>query len=151
MFPRIDSPCPLRAFPLPNSGNFNCSVCRREVHDLSDMSVEQINVLINQCSGEVCVYYKVKATVSTVLKSAAAGVFVVSTTGLALPVVAADFEENEEELKIMVTGGGVKLSSRLSLHMGAQPPVNKDTDLEVPRLKDSDVEQEPQTIPIIEI
>ena len=88
MYPRIDSPCPLKTIQFPEQGNFSCSVCSREVHDLSAMSERQRYAFLRQCSGEVCVSYKVKAGLQDFKKGLLAGAFVVSASGLAVAVAA---------------------------------------------------------------
>lgn len=88
MYPRIDSPCPLTSIQLPEEGNFNCTLCRREVHDLSAMDDQQRAAFLQQCSGEICVSYKVKASLRELGKGALAGMFLVSASGLAVSVAA---------------------------------------------------------------
>ncbi len=88
MYPRIDSPCPLKTIQLPEQGNFNCALCKREVHDLSAMNEHQRSVFLQQCSGEICVSYKIKANLRQLGKGALAGMFMVSASGLAVSVAA---------------------------------------------------------------
>ena len=149
MFPRIDSPCPLKAIQLPKEGNFNCTVCQREVHDLSRMSSEQLEAFMNQCSDKVCVSYKANANRSSLMRGAVAGVFMVSTAGLALPVMASDgaeVEEVEDEYLELIMVGGVKLPTLLSEQL--ESLLQDDDDISV---ESRSVDEAPQLIPIIEI
>jgi hypothetical protein len=108
MFPRIDSPCPLKSFQLPAQGNFNCTACKREVHDLSAMNITERQEFLSQCSGEVCVSYKVKASLKSLKHSAVAGLFMVSAAGLALPVAAQVGDKLDESVEDMILVGGIK-------------------------------------------
>jgi hypothetical protein len=103
MFPKIDSPCPLSSLQLPKSGNFNCSACKREVHDLTQMSDVERQDFLSACEGKVCVSYSVKSGINKLKKAAVAGVFVVTASGLALPLAAQEINEDFED--IVVTGG----------------------------------------------
>lgn len=103
MSPKIDSPCPLQSLQLPESGNFNCSVCKREVHDLTLMSDDQRRDFLSACEGKVCVSYSLKSGLTKLKKAAVAGVFVVTASGLALPLAAQEIEEDFEE--VIVVGG----------------------------------------------
>lgn len=103
MFPKVDSPCPLKSLQLPESGNFNCSVCKREVHDLTAMSHDQRRDFLNSCEGKVCVSYSVKSGLNALKKATVAGVFVVTASGVALPLAAQEIQEDFEEI-IMVGG-----------------------------------------------
>jgi hypothetical protein len=89
MYPRIDSPCPLKAIQLPEQGNFHCGLCKRDVHDLSAMDESERTAFLQQCSGEVCVSYKVRANIRELGKGALAGMFLVTASGLAVSVAAA--------------------------------------------------------------
>lgn len=108
MFPRIDSPCPLKSLQLPEQGNFNCTACKREVHDLSAMNLTERQEFLSQCSGEVCVSYKVRASLKSLKYSAVAGLFMVSATGLALPVAAQVGDNLDESVEDMILVGGIK-------------------------------------------
>lgn len=108
MFPRIDSPCPLKSLQLPEQGNFNCSSCKREVHDLSAMDNTERQEFLSQCNGKVCVSYKVKASLKSLKQGAVAGLFMVSATGLALPVAAQVGDNLDESVEDMILVGGIK-------------------------------------------
>jgi hypothetical protein len=105
MFPRIDSPCPLKSIQFPETGNFNCSTCKREVHNLSLMNEQQRRDFLLQCNDKICVSYSVKHQVK---KAALAGLFVVTASGMALSVAAQTADELESEFYDVVLTGGVK-------------------------------------------
>ncbi len=116
MFPPIDSPCPLKSLQLPEQGNFNCGACKREVHDLSAMDNIQRQEFLGQCSGKVCVSYKVKANLKNLKTSAMAGLFLVSATGLALPVAAQVGDNLDESVEDMILVGGIKAPKNSKLY-----------------------------------
>lgn len=105
MFPPIESPCPLQSIQFPSTGNFNCSACKREVHDLSRMSTDERDVFLRSCSGKVCVSYKVKRSVNQLKRSAIAGLFLVSASGLALPAAAQVGDALAEDMDEIFVGG----------------------------------------------
>lgn len=105
MFPKISSPCPLKTLQLLKSGNFNCSVCHRQVHDLSAMTVEERKVFLSQCQRNVCVSYRVSRSVKNLSKYAAAGLFAVTASGLAVPAGAQMADATEEYLEVIIVGG----------------------------------------------
>lgn len=112
MFPRIDSPCPLKSMQLPAVGNFNCSACSREVHDLSALNEVQRREFLANCEDKVCVSYKIPRSLMTLKTAALAGVFVVAATGLAVSAAASEYsrpatESNLENdlLDVIVLGG----------------------------------------------
>ncbi len=122
MFPKIDSPCPLSSLQLPKSGNFNCSACKREVHDLTQMSDVERQDFLNACEGKVCVSYKVKTGIDRLKKVAVAGVFVVTASGVALPLAAQEIQEDFEEYIVM---GGVN-NPKVKALEGEQVEENRD-------------------------
>lgn len=109
MFPPIESPCPLQSIQFPQSGNFNCSSCKREVHDISAMNFDERTLFLAQCRGNVCVSYKVKANFAKLKNGAIAGLFVLSATGLALPAAALDGDTLLAESDEILLMGGIKL------------------------------------------
>ena len=58
-FPKIDSPCPLRWKEMPNAGRDFCTLCKRQVHNLDAMNLDERRAFLASCSGEVCVAYTV--------------------------------------------------------------------------------------------
>lgn len=59
LFPKIDSPCPLRWKTLPSAERNFCTLCERKVHNLDGMNVEQRKAFLAACSGDTCVAYSV--------------------------------------------------------------------------------------------
>ncbi len=109
MFPRIESPCPLQSIQLPQEGKFNCSACQREVHDLSAMNVDERKIFLSQCSGKICVSYKVKSSITRIRKGAIAGLFVVTASGLAVQAAALPGGTLLEDTYDEILVGGIKL------------------------------------------
>jgi predicted Fe-S protein YdhL (DUF1289 family) len=140
MFPRIDSPCPLKSLQLPEHGNFNCAACKREVHDLNAMNIAERQEFLSQCSDKVCVSYKVKASLKSLKHSAVAGLFMVSATGLALPVAAQVGNNLDESVEDMILVGGIK-APKNSKHSD-----KKDTDA----AKQVNIEDTIKLIPVVE-
>lgn len=60
MFPKIDSPCPLKWKTLPSAGRDFCTLCRRRVHNLDAMNTQQRQEFLAACSDTVCVAYTVR-------------------------------------------------------------------------------------------
>ncbi len=113
MFPRIESPCPLQSFQLPHEGKFNCSACQREVHDLSAMSFDERKIFLSQCSGKVCVSYKVKSNIKSLKKGAIAGLFVVTVSGLAVQAAAVTGDTLLQDTYDEIMVGGIKLPKQI--------------------------------------
>lgn len=61
-FPKIDSPCPLRWKEMPSAGRDFCTLCKRRVHNLDAMSLDERRAFLASCGGEVCVAYTVPRT-----------------------------------------------------------------------------------------
>lgn len=140
MFPRIDFPCPLKSLQLPDQGNFNCGACKREVHDLSAMDNTERQAFLSQCNGKVCVSYKVKASLKSLKQGAVAGLFMVSATGLALPVAAQVGDNLDENVEDMILVGGIKAPHN------SKYSAKKDTH----KTKQVNIEDTIKLIPVIE-
>ena len=136
MFPSIDSPCPLKSLQLPESGNFDCSTCKREVHDLTTMNEQQRVDFLQACEGKICVSYSVKKT-NHLKKVAMAGLFVVTASGMALPAAAQVGDDLESDFYDEILVGGVHNPKQQALEYSA----NKE--------KSSNI-NELQLIPVIE-
>jgi hypothetical protein len=67
---------------------------------------------LSQCSGKVCVSYKVKASLKSLKQGAMAGLFMVSATGLALPVAAQVGDNLDESVEDMILVGGIKAPNK---------------------------------------
>lgn len=152
MYPRIDSPCPLKTIQLPEQGNFNCTLCKREVHDLSAMNDHQRADFLQQCTGEVCVSYKVKASLRELGKGALAGMFLVSASGLAVSVAADPVSApltpapNMSEISAEDIGALPDNMSDMVLVGGVHFPGENDKDEDVP----VDENRTLQLIPVVE-
>ncbi len=141
MFPKISSPCPLQSIQLPESGNFNCSACKREVHDLSLLSEETRMEFLQSCSGKVCVSYKVKMTAAQLRNTALAGVFVVAANGLALPATAQTANIIEEDIGEFVLMGGVDVPQTRKLEQKTpQNEQSPDDELQLIPIVEEDLE-----------
>jgi hypothetical protein len=84
MLPVIQSPCPYKGQLADIIDGSLCKLCKREVFDLTPMTVAERRALLQNCEGEVCVSYTV-----TALAALALGAAVVAT-----PVAAADRSDN---------------------------------------------------------
>jgi hypothetical protein len=125
LFPRIDSPCPARLAALPGAGRDFCTLCQRQVHNLSAMNLDERRAFLAACSGPVCVAYAVPrrraAAAATGLGLAAAlslapalaaeapaGMSPVTPTQLLAPEPRADCDTDKDDLEsIVITGGAV--------------------------------------------
>ncbi|MEY2927820.1 MAG: hypothetical protein RL367_2297 [Pseudomonadota bacterium] len=105
LFPVIQSPCPY-------SGNLSavmqgdmCSMCNRQVFELTSMSDSERVAFLKSCSGEVCVSYKLP--LKRAMAAAALAAMAVPTALAAQEVPAA--EENSPEIEDMIIlVGGIK-------------------------------------------
>ena len=110
-FPRIQSPCPANSrLDELFDGDF-CTLCKRQVHDLNEMTDRQRVAFMDGCAEDVCVSYRVRADsipLSRTLLPAAVAVAAVSA-GVSAPASAQEPFCDIEEV-IMV--GGVKDPSK---------------------------------------
>ncbi|HYE46676.1 MAG TPA: hypothetical protein VEA44_12990 [Caulobacter sp.] len=99
IFPKIQSPCPLKANLARYMDGDTCRMCKRQVHDLSAMSDGQRLAFMQGCAEEVCVSYRLPAK----LAAAAA----MASLALATPLAAAaqDVEPDEVEMQDLIVGG----------------------------------------------
>ncbi len=109
LFPKVESPCPyVDKLDEILTDDF-CSMCERNVFDLTHMSSEDRQIFLSSCSGEVCVRYTLP-----VRKLAASAALTLAT----LPVFAAAQDAPEttvdnEDLycygdEIIITAGGIR-------------------------------------------
>lgn len=87
LFPKIDSPCPLRWKEMPSAERNFCTLCQRKVHNLDGMTTAQRRDFLASCSGEVCVAYTVPRRRSAL--PAAAGLGLAAALSLS-PALAAE-------------------------------------------------------------
>ncbi len=150
MFPRIDSPCPLKKIEMPASGNFNCSTCNREVQDLTHLSESERRDFLAQCEGSVCVSYRLPINLKGFKKAALAGVFVIASNGLAIaaaaetpeviPTAPADginsTSQVEEDFLVM---GGIDNPKSRAIEKTAQNNITGQSNLElIPIIEEED-------------
>jgi hypothetical protein len=136
MFPVINSPCPLKSIQLSQSGNFNCSSCKREVHNLSAMTEQERHDFLLQCEGKICVSYSVKHHVR---KVAIAGLFAVTASGMALPIAAQTADDLESEFYDLVVVGGVDNPKLQALESTDEEAAEKEDTLPlIPVVEDDD-------------
>ena len=115
-FPKVTSPCPYKG-PLSDimDGDI-CRLCKHEVHDLTGMAEEAKRALLEGCSDEVCVTYRID--IRPALAAMAVGAGVMAPTALAAQdaETGAQFAENyaaEEwgDGQVIIVGGARRASS----------------------------------------
>lgn len=84
LFPRIQSPCPYSDRLDQVMTGSHCSMCDRDVIDISALSDAERMALIAGCDGEICVSYSVAA------KGALAAAALGAALGMGAPAMAAD-------------------------------------------------------------
>lgn len=84
LFPRIQSPCPYSDRLDEVMLGSHCSMCQRDVIDISAMSDGERMALVADCDGEVCVSYTVAA------KGALAAAALGAALGMGAPAFATD-------------------------------------------------------------
>lgn len=72
IFPRIQSPCPVKDRLSAYMDGDNCRLCKRQVHDMTGWSDEHRRAFLRECGGEVCVSYRLPAAVAALAAFAAA-------------------------------------------------------------------------------
>ena len=80
-FPKVQSACPYKGALSDILDADICRLCKREVHDLTDMGEDAKRALFAGCSDDVCVTYRLDAR--PVLAAAAMGASVMLPTALA--------------------------------------------------------------------
>jgi hypothetical protein len=83
----------------------NCTLCKRDVQDLTDMDDSQRSAFLQNCSGYTCVTYRVR------LKPALAAAFVLASGAAPMAVGTAKADQVAEELGsdeiVIVTAGRI--------------------------------------------
>lgn len=64
LFPKIQSPCPLKSNLSAHMDGDQCRHCNQRVHDLSSMTDQERNVFLANCGEEVCVSYRLPAALA---------------------------------------------------------------------------------------
>ncbi len=60
LYPKIQGPCPYKNQLSAVMDGDMCRLCKRQVFDLTDMSDTQRVAFFKECSGEVCVSYRIR-------------------------------------------------------------------------------------------
>ena len=85
LFPKIERVCPyLDRLDEAMDGDF-CRMCKRTVHDLTDMTDPERAAFLTACGGDACVSYTayVRPAVAAALVAASAAVLVIPDTAMA--------------------------------------------------------------------
>lgn len=72
IFPKIQSPCPVRASIGAYMDGEDCRLCKRQVHDMTGWSDDHRRAFLRECGGEVCISYRLPAAVAALAAFAAA-------------------------------------------------------------------------------
>lgn len=107
LFPKIQSPCPYKGkFSDIMQGN-ECRLCKREVVDITDMSVAERKDFLASCETEVCISYKVGA--KSALAAMAMGAAAVPTAAAAQddtdPENTVEYVEDHGDYGVIIVGG----------------------------------------------
>lgn len=95
IYPKIQSPCPFKGNLSAIMDGDVCRLCKRQVHDITDMSDGERVAFISGCSEEVCVSYRVRPAL------AAAAIAVAALTA---PIAASACDATDT---VVVTAGGI--------------------------------------------
>ena len=108
-FPKVYSPCPYKGALSDIMDGDICRLCKREVHDLTDMAEDAKLALFDSCSDEICVTYRID--MRPALAAMAVGAGVMAPTALAAqdnPGTAAPYAAEDSGERIIVVGGGTR-------------------------------------------
>ena len=94
LFPKIQSPCPVKDKVAVYMDGDVCRLCKRQVFDLTEMSDAERIAFVRGCKDEVCVSYKISVLAAAVAIAAVAG-----------PTAAAACEATQI---VVVSMGGIK-------------------------------------------
>jgi len=131
IFPKIDSPCPYKDDLASIMDGDRCTMCKRDVHELSFMSDNERTDFLASCSGEICVSYSVpikRAIAAAALTSAG----IMASTGAAA---------QDDLYCYEVIVGGVKNISTAEM-------VSVDEDVSIPELHVDALNRGPQDEPV---
>lgn len=119
-FPKITRPCPVADDLASHMKGQHCTLCKKDVHDLTHMSDQERRVFLGQCQGEVCISYSMPAkavfaaaalAASGALSGVAAEEYIVlNADQIDLDAEAnyhAQVEAYEEATRVIVAGGFV--------------------------------------------
>lgn len=130
-FPKISSPCPVKANLSAYMDGDQCRMCKRTVYDLSAMTQTEQDVFLAGCKEDICVSYKLP--IASTVGAAIAAAAMMSSPAVAQdaepdPVIITEFDGLEEdELQMMIIVGGIK-------EAGEREYIDTEKDLELPEL-----------------
>ena len=130
LFPKIESPCPYRDDLNAIMQGDTCTMCERDVFDLTHMSDNQRQSFLASCSGEVCVSYRLPLA-RTLAAAAIASSAVLAPAGAAAQVADSLYCYNDEDIEIIV--GGLRKGSEaeildLDMSLAELPRVYENTE-----------------------
>jgi hypothetical protein len=110
LFPKITSACPYKGKLSDILDDTKCQLCKREVHDLSDMSDHERAQFLSSCEeNEICVSYRLPVTAVLMATSmiSAESVLAQPETEPTEPSAAQDVfsEEDRTDWQVVVVGG----------------------------------------------
>lgn len=95
LFPKIDRHCPFKSELSSMMNGNHCTMCKRDVTDLTAMNNAEKRAFLNSCSGETCVRYEIPVA-RKIATAAALGAASIALSGTA---AAQDIAENSEPAK----------------------------------------------------
>ena len=105
LFPKVESPCPYKdRLDDVMEGDF-CSMCERNVFDLTHMNSVERKVFMAGCEGEVCVSYKIPGRKALAGAALALASFPAMATAQDAPEPTADNEDLYCEWDEVIVGG----------------------------------------------
>ena len=112
-FPKIQSPCPYKAYLTAVMDGDFCRMCERKVFDLSQMSGDEKRAFLSGCAEEVCISYRFSpaiaaAALAVAMPAAAAAQDLgpVVPDAAAIATSTAEIAAMDEGMQIIV--GGIK-------------------------------------------
>lgn len=112
LFPKIESPCPYRDNLSAIMQGDTCRMCKREVFELTHMSDDQRSSFLKNCTGEVCVSYRLplaKSLAAAAITSSA----VLASAGAAAQSADSLYCYSDEDMVIIV--GGLRKGSEAEI------------------------------------
>lgn len=103
LFPKIERPCPYRDDLSAIMDGDSCTMCKREVFELSEMSDKERALFLSKCSGEVCVSYKIPVARTLAAAALTSSAILASATSAAQSADSL-YCYNDEEMVIIVGG-----------------------------------------------
>lgn len=116
LFPKVQSPCPIRSDLAGVMDGDTCTQCRRQVFDLTDLTDDQRVSFMADCVDEVCVSYRLP------IRPALAAAAALATLAAPMAVAAQEAPAAEAlgEIEVVVIVGGIKDLSKVDYVDGAE-------------------------------